>query len=299
MSWEDIFQTWASGPSQTEQNKSENAERVIHDALNADEHLSKMNIVVFAHGSYKAHTNVKQDSDVDICILSKDQIFVDYPSNFTDKESGLSDGTLGYAEFKNMVENALVKKFGRNQVVRGNKAIDIHENAYRVAADVVPAFEHRRYTGRNNRLGSPEYLSGIEIRPDNGGKIINWPDQTYSNGVDKNNSTSRRYKRVIRILKRLRNKMQEEKIAGVNSVASFLIECLVWNTPNEGFNHSTYTDDVRYVLAHIFNSTLSDEPCKEWGEVNELKYLFRPSQPWSRIQAHSFVDVSWDYIGFK
>ena len=299
MGWEDTFQTWASGPSQTEQEKSENTERVICDALNSDDRLSKLDILVFTQGSYKARTNVKLDSDVDICVLLKDQIFVDYPPNFTDQDSGLSNGTLTYQEFKNLVEGALVKRFGRQRVVRGSKAFDVHENTYRVAADIIPTFEHRRYTGEYNSDRSPEYLSGIEFRPDKGGRIINWPDQTYSNGIDKNNSTSRRYKRVIRILKRLRNKMQEEKIAAAHNIASFLIESLVWNTPNEKFNYSTYSDVVRDILAHTFNNTLSDEECKEWGEVNELKYLFRDGKPWSRVQAHSFLSAAWDYIGFE
>ena len=72
MSWENTFQTWANGPSQTEQEKSENTERVICDALNTNDRLSKWNILVFAQGSYKARTNVKLDSDVDICILIKE-----------------------------------------------------------------------------------------------------------------------------------------------------------------------------------------------------------------------------------
>jgi hypothetical protein len=84
-----------------------------------------------------------------------------------------------------------------------------------------------------------------------------------------------------------------------NNIGSFLIECLVWNAPNEAFNHDTYTSNVRSALVHTFNNTLDDERCKEWGEVNELKYLFRSSQPWTRQQAHAFLSAAWDYIGYK
>jgi hypothetical protein len=296
---EEILQNWSNGPSDTEQEKCENTEKLIREALNYDAQLSKMNILVFTQGSYKANTNIKHDSDVDICILSRDSIFADYPLNFTDADAGLVDGSLKYSEFKNLVEAALVKKFGRAQVVRGNKAFDIHENTSRVAADVVPAFEHRRYTGEHDNYGSPKFLSGVEFKPDNGGRIINWPEHTYVNGINKNTATSRRYKRLIRILKRLRNKMQDDKISASNNIASFLIESLVWNTPNEGFNHSTYLEDLRYILAHTFNNTRQDEHCKEWGEVNELKYLFRSAQPWSRSQANNFLYAAWDYAGLK
>ena len=87
--------------------------------------------------------------------------------------------------------------------------------------------------------------------------------------------------------------------AEAKPIVSCLIESLVWNVPNEGFGHSTLTADVRYTLAHLFNNTRKDEDCSEWGEVNELKYLFRSSQPWTRQQAHDFVSAAWNYIGFE
>jgi hypothetical protein len=51
----------------------------------------------------------------------------------------------GYAEFKNDAHAAMNDYFGKEHVTRGNKALDIKENTYRIAADVVPCFEHRRY----------------------------------------------------------------------------------------------------------------------------------------------------------
>lgn len=92
--------------------------------------------------------------------------------------------------------------------------------------------------------------------------------------------------------------MQDEKIPEAENIASFLIECLVWNAPPEAFQHDTYIAIVRHVLANVFNNTLKDEDCKEWGEVNELKYLFRPSQPWTREQANRFLNAAWNYIGY-
>jgi len=53
------------------------------------------------------------------------------------------------------------------------------------------------------------------------------------------------------------------------------------------------------MLAHCFNHTLDDAKCSKWGEVSELKYLFRVNQPWTRQQAHSFLSAAWAYIGFE
>jgi len=299
MSLEDTFQSWGKPPGSTEQEKCDNAERAVGKAIASTSALSRVNIKVFPQGSYRNRTNVKQDSDVDICVLCTDVSFVDYSMSegLTDSDVGLVSHPYAYPEFKNDVEKALRSYFGEDGITRGNKAFDIHENSYRVDADVVPCFEHRRYQRRSG--GGYYYTSGTELRSDKGGQIINWPEQNYQNGVAKNEATSRRFKAVVRILKRLRNEMDENKVAAAKPIPSFLIECLVWNVRSEGFGHDTYTADVRWALAHLFNNTMKSQDCTEWGEINELKYLFRISQPWTMEQAHAFVSAAWDYLGFK
>jgi len=297
--WEETFRGWSGPSSATEQEKQERAERMVRDAIRASRALASKQIEVFAQGSYRNNTNVREDSDVDICVRCMDVCFTDFSmaDGFTEQDVGLVDASYTYPQFKSDVEGALVARFGLAAVKRGNKAFDVHETTARVDADVVPCFEHRRYT-RRDASGRYLYESGTEFRPDNGGRIVNWPQQHYANGVEKNNATRGRFKRIVRVLKRLRNEMADHDVAAAKPIASYLIECLVWNVPNEGFGHERYTDDVRFVLARTFNNTISDDPCREWGEVNELKYLFRPSQPWTREQAHAFLSAAWDYVGF-
>ena len=299
--WETIFRAWSKPPSQSEQERSDNAESMVRDAIEEDQTLSIKTIEVFPQGSYRHNTNVKLDSDVDICIRLMDtfnyQLPIEPPNN--PEHFGIVPSNYTYREFKNAVEIALVNKLGRKGVTRGNKAFDIHENSYRIAADAVACFEHRRYTGEFDLYGSPKYLSGTQLVSDKGALIINWPQQNYENGVWKNKETSNRFKFIIRVLKRLRNEMQQNKIAPANNVASFLIESLLWNVPNEGFSADEYTANVRYALAYTCNETRTDDQCKEWGEVNELKYLFRSVQPWTRQQANQFLNAAWNYIGFE
>ncbi len=297
--WEDLFRSWAQGPGKTESDKCENAEVAVRKAINADRALSKLDVSVFAQGSYKSRTNVKQDSDVDICIRYNEAFFPEYPDGRSSDDFGNVDSGLKFFDFKEIVEKALKSYFGSSAVRRGNKAFDIHANTYRIDADVVPTYEYRCYTGGLDRDGNHDYLSGVAFLTDEGKKIINWPQQTFDNGVERNTETGRRYKRVIRILKRLRNAMQEDGISESENVASFLIESIVWNAPVEDFQHDTYTADVQNVIADIFNRTLTEKECSEWGEVNELKYLFRASQPWTREQANQFLDAAWHYIGFE
>jgi hypothetical protein len=298
MSWEDTFVSWAKPPGETEQTKCDNAVRGIRKAIDASSTLAARDIRVFPQGSFNNRTNVRLESDVDVCILCREVCFVDYSMSdgLSDAAVGLRDHPYTYGEFRNDVGEALQAYFGSKAVTRGNKAFDVHENSYRVDADAVACFEHRRYHRDSNR--GVYYYSGTEFRPDKGGSVINWPEQNYENGVEKNKNTGGRFKDVVRILKRLRNKMADERIDAAVPIASFLIESLVWNVPNEGFGHDTYKADVRWTLAHLFNSTRKIEDCKEWGEVNELKYLFGAHQSWTMEQAHAFASAAWDYIGF-
>ena len=297
--WEITFRAWSKPSSETESERYENAERMIRAAITESPALTYRDVEVFAQGSYKNNTNVRLESDVDICVLCSPPFFTDFSlaNGFSREDVGLVDSTFSYAQFKNEVGEALYAKFGSQSVRRGNKAFEIHENNYRINADVVPCFEHRRYTTRSYR--GFEYLSGTEFQPDSDSRVVNWPKQHYENGVTKNQATGNRFKYLVRTLKCLRNEMAENGIQAARPISSFLIECLVWNVPNSGFGHDSYWADVGYVLAHTFNATLSESNCHEWGEVNELKYLFRASQPWTREQAHDFLNAAWNYIGFE
>ncbi len=211
----------------------------------------------------------------------------------TREQFDIGSADYSYEQFKNDLEHALITYFGTDTIKKGKKAFDIHENSYHVDADVAPFFEHRRYDANG------KYISGVELRPDKGGRIINWPEHHYNNGVSKNNDTSRRFKALVRIIKSLCNHMDEQGVDIAKTMPSFLIECLVWNVPNDNFGNYTYYDDLRACLAFIFNNTISDDKCIDWGEVSELKYLFQGVQKWTREDAHKFISSAWDFVGFK
>jgi len=295
--WEATFQSWGQAPSQTERDKCENAERAVRKAIAASDSLAEHSISVFAQGSYANRTNVRKNSDVDICVLCDDVCYSELLNGLTDNAVGLSPASYTYAQFKKDVEDALRDYFGTSAVTRGNKAFDVHANTYRIDADVVPCFEHRRFfRDADQSIGE---VHGTELHPDFGGKIINWPRQNYANGVAKNSRTGKRFKSVVRILKRLRNEMVDKGISAAEPACSFLNECLAWNVPDEGFGHFEYVGDVRYAIAHLWNNTRTDELCADWGEVNEMKYLFRAAQPWTRRQVNEYLQAAWDYVGFE
>jgi hypothetical protein len=296
---EETFTHWAQAPGATEAEKSEHAEKAVRKAIAEDEDLAALDTSVFVQGSYRALTNVRQESDVDICVRYNAAFFADYPEGKSRVDFGHIPSDLKYADFKDMVEVALRKYFRNDGVTRGDKAFDVRANTYRIDADVIPTFERRLYTGRVNSDGTHHFLKGVAFKPDKGPQINNWPDQNYDMGGEKNSACEQNYKRTVRIVKRLYYKMKEENTDTANNIGSFLIESLLYNVPNEGFLHDTFTADVRFVLAHAFNKTLTDKDCADWREVNNLKFLFQPGQSWTRPNVHDFLSAAWDYVGFE
>ena len=288
--WEACFDRWAQSPSKTETDKIEHSITAIKKALAAWPSLATVTRA-FVQGSYRNRVNVRQDSDVDIAVIyTGDTFFPDYPEGTSHEAFGNLPATYSYAQFKKDVGDALVDYFGSAHVTRGDKAFDVHENTYRVDADVVPVFEHRRY----RRAGT--YLSGTQLYSDKGVKIVNWPDQHYANGNEKNNNTRRAYRKIARIVKKLRNVMDDEGTPEAKPLKGFNVECLIWNVPDVLFMHDTLFQDVTAALNYLSTQLSSMGVCGEWGEVSELKYLLAGDET-KRQQFKAFIDRARTRIG--
>jgi len=288
--WEACFARWAQSPSKTETDKIEHSITAIKKAMAAWPSLATVTRA-FVQGSYRNRVNVRQDSDVDIAVIyTGDTFFPEYPEGTTHDTFGNQPATYSYAQFKKDVGDALVGYFGSAHVTRGDKAFDVHENTYRVDADVVPVFEHRRY----RRTGT--YLSGTQLYSDKGVKIVNWPDQHYANGNEKNDSTRRAYRKIARIVKKLRNVMDDEGAPEAKPLKGFNVECLIWNVPDVLFMHDTLFRDVTAVLNYLSTQLSSMEACGEWGEVSDLKYLLKGNEI-KRQQFKAFIDRARARIG--
>jgi hypothetical protein len=299
--WEAQLRTWSTPPGVTEQEKMERAEKEVRAAIAASRKLAAHDVDVFPQGSYRNRTNVPRESDVDICVRCNDTFFYEFFPEDTEtirRAAAISPASYGYWEFKNDVAAALVARFGRSAVKRGDKAFNVRETTYRVEADVVATFQHRRYTGLD-WYGRPTYLIGTEFVSDSGKRIVNWPQQHYDNGVAKNQRTRERFKAMVRVLKNLRNEMDDAHIAEAGPIPSYFIECLVYNVPDSTFGYATYYDTLKEILRFIYLGTETDETARKWLEVNELKYLFHAEQPWTRAQGNAFVLAAWRYVGYR
>lgn len=285
------------------------AASAIRRAIDASAKLGTHDIEVLATGSYKNRTHIKTESDVDVAVIYKD-VFrsvwtqVDERAATDDtvrralmREADVSEADYHYAEYKDDVELALVERFGRVAVERGDKAFDIHENTYRVESDCIAVFERRLW--RRNALGHLTWVSGTWFRSDSGKEIHNYPKQQHENGVAKHNRTARRFKKMVRILKNLRVEMDEASIAAAKPIPSFLIESLVYRVPDDHFGKASFYAELRSVLAWLYNNTRPGQDCSKWLEENDIKFLFHLSQPWDQAKAFAFLSAAWNYVGYE
>ena len=288
---EDQLNNFRFPPSDTEETKLSNAERMIKEAIADSDELKEKNTIVFGQGSYANDTNVKNGSDIDINVRLSDTVFIGLPPGFKQEDFGYTDSDYTYAEYKAAVERALVAKFGRSEVVRNDKCITVKANTNRVEADVVPTLEYFRHDENGGKAIGTKFIT------DEGYPVINYPLQHIENGKQKNSETQKRFKRLTRIFKRIRYKMIDDGVPVSDNITSFLIECLLWNVPNQIYNNNeTWTKRLRQAIIFLFNNTKTDEECKKWGEVSELLYLIRPSRKWSREDINKFLLDVWRYL---
>jgi predicted nucleotidyltransferase len=301
MNWEEWLRNSKSPPSNTEDDKRGRTERQIRDALRAYRPLNGRDYAVYAKGSYANNTNVRLNYDVDIAVEYRGFFYFDLEFDLKGHEPSSVDivapskDPYTRDEFKGDIRAALDAAFGPSAIEPGRIAFRVREKKTTLPADVVPCWEYRRY----DRIcsGKPVYHTGSRIYPSGGNQAENYPAQQLENGKAKNVRTGGRYKDMVRAFKRLQTRMVDEGILE-EELPSYLTECLVYNVPDSDFGNSRYRDDMRAVLASIFNATLLNGDWNDWEEVNGLKYLFRGNKAWTRQQAHTIADAAWDYMEF-
>ena len=201
--------------------------------------------------------------------------------------------SMTFQRYRDLVKNALEDKFGDSYVADGNKSLKIRENTYHVQADVVPAFQYRRYTTTVGR-----YHEGTRFYAKDGSQVTNYPKVHIKNGTDKNNRTNYKYKKLVRIMKHVKNEMVDDGKTNGDKITSFLVECLVWNVPDSTITgYNSWTETVQQAIIYLYNA-IKDDKHKEWGEVSELLYLFR-GRKWTDQDAKQWLYDAWNYMGYK
>ena len=295
---EEQLKTYAAPLSETENQKCLNAIGMVRDALKElgftddNKEITRLyedtyayalemrsitgsrRVKLFIQGSYANNTNVRTQSDVDIAVVQEEVFTTEYRASTnaypqSDSNYGFTTASATTKSFKDEVEECLKKKFGRD-VERRNKSIKVHGNTYRKDADTVPCRRYRDY--RNDyRNDSDNYIGGIVIIPDSGYRIINYPEQHIANGKKKNNDTNRYYKKMVRIIKKMRYMMVDLGYSTANNVSSFGLESLLWNLPDSIFTkYVIYRYEFGEIVDYLYNNKSLIGTYKEANGIKPL-----------------------------
>ena len=245
---------------------------------------------------YANNTNVRSESDVDVCVMLRDTFHTVYAQGKGREDYGFSASNFTFQEYRDLVKKALQDKFRTEYVYDGNKSLKINENTYHVKADVVPSFQLRNYYYENS-INPSRYIEGVWLLAKTGEEVKNYPKRHKANGVAKNNATNYSYKRLVRIMKHIKNEMVEDKKTDGDKITSFLVECLVYHVPNNVITgYSTWTETVKQAIIYLYNEIKDDHHTK-WCEVSDMLYLFR-NRKWTDEDAKQWLVDVWNYLGY-
>ena len=305
----------ASPISQSEDEKCRNAIRMVRDAmkkldytddgkgirsymentysytLDLHQRYTSKKITLLVQGSYANRTNIPTESDVDVAVILESTFIPNYRNGVSGSDYGFSEGTFSVDELKDEVQKALNQHFGGQGIKRHDKCIKVIGNTYRVDADVVPACRYRDYSD-DYRYDHSNYISGIAIKPDSGGKIINYPEQHIRLGIAKNKVTKYNFKKCVRIIKSMRERMEENGYRVNSKVSSFGLESLLWNVDVSAY--TKYSSILRYTFGEIVSFLKNDfMNSGTYMEINGIKSLFPDS-----VTQNAYQDFVNDLYNF-
>lgn len=326
---ESMLDNYSQPLSATEDQQCQNAIRMVSDALTrlgfTDDgkaisllypdtyayslQLRNLNnnrkIKLFVQGSYANNTNVRTQSDVDIAVIQEEVFITEYRSS--DSMYPQSDADYGFfivpnpaKTFKDEVQECLVCRFGTD-VERKNKSIKVHGNTYRKDADTVPCKRYRDYRGDYSKNIS-NYVGGVVITPDQGSRIINYPEQHIANGRIKNDATHHYYKKMVRIIKKMRYLMEESYQSTYKTAAarvnSFMLESLLWNVDDSWYLEYCGKYSKVFAFKQLIGYLYSHKNLFEtYKEANGIKPLCANNEDYSNICA--FVDAISSFYEYE
>ncbi|MGX5659327.1 hypothetical protein ACWKWV_06345 [Castellaniella ginsengisoli] len=232
--WNERFTHWERPASISEAGTIERAQSNVLAALSNNQWLVRERISIFQQGSYYNNTNVRTEADIDLRAVHP-SVKVDYADNVYEESAQAVLGYINYGLtfdqiFSHMHTELMAdlgRRFGQENIVAGQKALRIKGiTGSRAEVDVVPAIRLHHIFWRSDLL-QYEILEGIAILARDGRWTLNFPEQHHNNGIAKRARTAHRFKKIVRIFKRLRSDMKERGVLH-GTVPSFLIECLVY-----------------------------------------------------------------------
>jgi hypothetical protein len=248
------------------------AEGELRRALGRSPLLDGRPYEIFGQGSRVNNTYIEHSSDIDLVLMLK----APSESVWSESDWSASDWSAsGWEEFRDDVLAVL----GESYAVRmGRRCVNVDDpdSLFGEMVDILVATEYRR-SGEQ----------GVFFRDQEGRAIVNFPKQHRRNGDAKDRRTGGRFKEVVRAVKSVRRLAERERMLVEGTAPSYLLECLLYNVPDEVYRTPSLGEAYRGALDWLRRSPLDDLLCQ-----NGINRLFgpRPDQ-WEPGAAGTIVDV--------
>lgn len=270
----------------------------IRNAINASSSpLKKRGFVegkdyeIYLQGSYKNTTNIRGDSDVDV-VIQCNRTFVGNVSELPSEKQQLyhsyfESSSYKWSNFRADVLEALQLYFGWSKVDNShNKSLKLNKTSGRIAADIVPCLQYRKYKNYWDAYNN-SFTEGIifyTLKENN--TVINYPKLHYKNGAYKNQHlTNGYYKPVVRLFKNARVFLIEKGINEKYLAPSYFLECLLYNVPNQYFT-GNFQDTYCHIVNWLNQSYIKSLECQ-----NEQLLLFgNTPEQWSVVKASKLIN---------
>ncbi len=302
-SWNDRLEHWEKPASASEEAMIERAATMVRDIMAKNQWFAAEGIQVLPQGSYYNNTNVRQEADMDLRAVHKD-IYIEYAPGVIVETAYAALGyhstgrTYGQtaAQMRAEIASQLSGRFGADHVdANGNKAIRLKRaTGSRADVDVVPCFRlHHVIWNPFTRIY--QTIEGAAIFGRDGTLIVNFPDQHHANGIAKRATTKLRFKKNVRMLKRLRDELVEGSVFNKGEVPSFFVECLAYGVEDEYFlvEADDRYDRLQRVVLRIHQHLNDATWLGTATEINGVKTLFGIHHPWTIDTARRFSAEAW------
>ncbi|MFZ7137882.1 MAG: nucleotidyltransferase [archaeon] len=224
----------------------------------------KVTYNIYLQGSYGNSTNIRGNSDVDLV--------VQLTSSFRPKTKALNeteltifnkkykDATYDLSDFRKEVLDTLKENYDESKISEGNKAIKLEGNGGRINADIVICLTYR-YFFHVHENQTDNYVEGIAFQDKIGNWIYSYPKQHLENGQKKMAQTNNNYKKIIRIYKNIKGKLENDDSTPDTFLSSHFIESLIFNVPDELFT-GTISEIFLKTLNWLNNEKFDDFKCQ-------------------------------------
>jgi hypothetical protein len=286
---ESQLETWAHQGSITQSSNTYNSIKNVLEASTTS--YAEKNFQVFLQGSYGNDTNIYAESDVDLVIQLDDCFYSDLDDLSEEEKTAyrqaFSNATYSLMTFKQDVLTVLQEQYG-SAVQSGTKAITINASGSRRKVDVIVSCQYRRYA-RFRSTADSAYAEGICFFNSKGERIANYPKQHSVNLTVKHQASSKWLKPMVRVLKNIRIRLEQDGEIEAGTAPSYYLEGLLYNVPIERF-----TGSYQECFVNILNWYLEEVQRTELVCANEQYYLLRDGSHtcWAPADCDVFIKAT-------